>query len=98
MDLSYGSNSSTLICVTTGAPATSVYGECVSNDCLRLPVKITVDPVRQLYNNMLNVTQRISSYYVCTTKAADRTSYATFLTRSERGRYISQQNFSPLEL
>ena len=85
MDFSYGSNSSTLTCVTTSAPATSVYGECVNNDCLRLPVKMTIDPVRRLYNTMLDVSQRNNSYYVCTTKGADKTSYATFLTKPGRG-------------
>ena len=89
VDITYGSNSTVLTCITTGAPATSVYGECVNNDCLRLPIKITVDPVRHLYSSTLDVTQRTSSYYVCATKGANRTSYAMFLTKSGRGRYIA---------
>lgn len=87
VDLIYGNNNFTLTCLTSGAPATSVYGECVNKDCPHSQLEITVEPVTLLYRNTLILeSQANTSHFVCVTRRAEITSYATFLTKFGKGR------------
>ena len=88
--MAYDTNSSKLTCVTFGAPATSINGECMDKECLRSHLKVTVDPIALLYNNTvtLSLSQTNTTYFNCITRTANGTSYATLLTMSEQGKLM----------
>lgn len=88
VDLSYDNNDSMVTCLTSGVPATSVYGECINNECPHLQLEITVDPVTLVYHNTLSLMRQTnSSYFTCITRRAERTAFATFLTKFGRGKH-----------
>ena len=91
MDLSI-KNSSTVMCVTSGGPATSFYGECINepyyrdSTCTYSKQMVTVDPYNIMaYINTLSLDTRNSTYYVCITRSETVTTLATVLAEFSRG-------------
>ena len=82
---------SNVICVTSGEPATSFYGECINEPCLSLNStyyhhRVTVYPENfVIFSNTLILNTRTSGYYVCITRSENGSTLATLLTEFSRG-------------
>ena len=97
MDLSIKNNSN-VMCVTSGGPATSFYGECINERCLNSIYAhhmVNFDPENIMtYNNILNLNARHSSYYVCITRSENLTAFAALLTEFSGGK---NRNFNTIK-
>ena len=84
--------------MTSGGPAASFYGKCISEPCLNRSyvhrtITSSVDPENNnvvIFNNTLNLNTRNSGYYVCITRSETVSNFALLLT--ELGRGISINN------
>ena len=83
MDLSYDRNSSELTCVTSGGQATSVYGG--SMDSTSLSLRVTFNPRKMLYSNVLNLNTLNNNFFICINRNEMITYFATLLTKFGEG-------------